>query len=196
MFRTADKCVFVSFHLEAFLIVQTPIGALGLSVTAGGKHLGSADFRAVSIPASPHLPPGMSVESVTAVVVWMHPRSPLHSVNLVLGWLQPVGAGSPESGQYLDAQSWQVGEHIVYVGTEDVEALFSRISGPELTEEDCLVVYRAHGLEVRLQCVPSGRETSLHFVVAVNSWPEPVECSAWFAVDIAHEELLSAAVET
>lgn len=137
----------------------------------------------------------MSVESVTAVVVRMHPRSPLDFVSVFLGWLQPVDAGSPESGQYLDAQSWQAGEHIVYIGTEDAEALSARISGLGLTEEDCPVVYHSQGLEIRLQRVPSGCETSLHFVVAVNSWPEPVECSAWFAVDIAHERLCSAAFE-
>jgi hypothetical protein len=32
---------------------------------------------------------------------------------------------------------------------------------------------------------------TLHFVVAINIYPEPVEDSAWFAVDVPHQRVLA-----
>jgi hypothetical protein len=45
------------------------------------------------------------------------------------------------------------------------------------------------GFEIVVPKAPAAKEISLHFIVAENSFPEPVEGSAWFAVDIEHVTL-------
>jgi hypothetical protein len=104
-------------------------------------------------------------------------------------WVVPQQApGNPQSGERLDAQSWEADSHVVCVGTEDFEALTFRLPNCGLRESSYPVSYHAQGIEV---CLPHVREVaSLHFAVAVNAWPEPVECSAWFAADIDHSRVL------
>jgi hypothetical protein len=40
-----------------------------------------------------------------------------------------------------------------------------------------------------LKRIPAGVRIGLHYIVAENSNPEPLECSAWYAVDILHDQL-------
>jgi hypothetical protein len=143
------------------------------------------------------LPKGMAVEQATAVVVKLSPKTRRRDVRLVSRWLgSPPGPGSPASGQWLDAQSWEADSSIVVIGTEDFEALAARLPRLCLKGDDHPVTYQPDGLEVALPNVPAGQLTSLHFIVAVNALPEPVECSAWFAVDVPHGQLLAAASES
>ena len=39
--------------------------------------------------------------------------------------------------------------------------------------------------------VEAGRALTLHFIVAENPCPEPVEWSSWFAVDLDHTAVLA-----
>jgi len=53
------------------------------------------------------------------------------------------------------------------------------------------VHYLPTGFDVFLPRVPAAAGTTLHFVVVINTYPEPVEDSAWFAVDVPHQRLLA-----
>jgi len=179
------------------MILQTPIGEIEFAVTHGADELVSeSEATFTLVPLKPVLPKGMAVEQASAILVELHPEADRRAVNVAFRWLgSPPGSGSPESGECLDAQSWEANGFIVVVGTEDFEALASRLPGLGFREDAYPVNYRPDGMEIRLPIVPADQLTSVHFVVAVNSIPEPIECSAWFAVDVAHSRLLAAISE-
>lgn len=181
------------------MFLQTPIGQIEFYVVLGaGERIAGSEFTFIVVPIHPVLPAGMTVIQVKGILIKLSPRVTHRYVRVGFKWLKPWSIlGSPESGEGLEAQSWEARGSLVVVGTEDYEALASRLPELALTEEDrCLVTYHPDGMEVVLPSVPADFVTSLHFVVAVNSFPEPVECSAWYAVDVPHNQLLAAASES
>jgi hypothetical protein len=176
------------------MILETPLGRLEFGARAVGRQLTHADVSFRLVEVHEELPPGMAVESLSAVLVQLRPRSRLRDVRVTCRWLRrPPVSGTPESGERLEAQSWKAAGFVVMVGTEDFEALASRHPSCRITEVDNPVRYHADGIEVRLPVVPAMLLTSLHFAVAVNPLPEPAECSSWYAVDIQHGKLLKTA---
>lgn len=137
----------------------------------------------------PKLPPGMSVRRLRAVLLRACSRTGFERLDYSCRLMTGI-TGDPESGECLEAQSWETDHDLVMIGTEDGEALLSRMpwlstSGDPLA----FVQYREDGLNVPLRRIPAGVAIGLHYVVAENGSPEPVECSAWYAVDIAHGKL-------
>ena len=45
-------------------------------------------------------------------------------------------------------------------------------------------------ITIEIEDLKENKELSLHFIIAWNSLPEPVECSCWYAVDVPHEKIL------
>jgi len=134
------------------------------------------------------LPAGMFVLGCRAVVLRV--TTQVDVAGLRWSCESPPGvAGSPCSGEGLDAQEWEAGNRLVVVGTEDEDALASRLGLPLREPYRGWVRYSPSKLEVRLPRVPASGAFGLHFIVAENTSPEPVESSAWFAVDIPHEQL-------
>ena len=137
------------------------------------------------------LPAGMSVLGCRAVVLRV--TSQVDVVGLRWSCESPPGvSGSPCSGEGLDAQEWDADSRLVVVGTEDEDALASRFGLPRQEPYRDWVRYSPSKLEVRIPCVPASGTFGLHFIVAENMLPEPVDASAWFAVDIPHEQLSAA----
>lgn len=137
------------------------------------------------------LPAGMSVLGCRAVVLRV--TSQVDVGGLRWSCESPPGvAGSPCSGEGLDAQEWEAGNRLVVVGTEDEGALATRLGLPLREPYRGWVQYSPSKLEVRLPPVPGLGTFGLHFIVAENTSPEPAESSAWFAVDIPHERLAAA----
>ncbi|WP_118138417.1 hypothetical protein [Oceanicella sp. SM1341] len=80
------------------------------------------------------------------------------------------------------------GEPVV-IGTEDSLALEARYPGMGFAETRVVeFAPRAMTLDLDHGRIPDG--ASFHFIVAGNPDPEPVDASAWFAVDQPHEALL------
>ncbi|MBK8286370.1 MAG: hypothetical protein IPK97_16670 [Ahniella sp.] len=175
-----------------FVIVQTPIGRIEFEAIASGAPLLEPEVRFLDRAFSPELPPGMKVEKVVAVIVLLKPASHLRNVSVRCRWLDQLQVvADPESGEHLDAQSWQTQGRIVTVGTEDFEALHASLPQCGFAERDYPVQYHPHGIEIHVPLGPSNYPTSFHFVVAINSWPESTECSAWYAVDVPHKAVLA-----
>lgn len=134
------------------------------------------------------LPAGMSVLRCRAVVLQVTSR-----VNIIgLSWSceSPPGvAGSPCSGEALDAQEWEANGRLVVADTEDAEALTGRLPFLRLDAGTSLVQYSPQKLEIRIPPIPAPAAFGLHFILAENTSPEPVDSSAWFAVDIPHKHL-------
>ena len=134
------------------------------------------------------LPPGMSVLSCRAVFLRVTTRVEIG----VLRWScqSPMNvAGSPCTGECLDAQEWEAGGRLVVVGTEDAGALASRLSFLQLDPQSSVVPFTPQTLEMKIPRIPAFSTFGLHFVVAENTSPEPVDASAWFVVDIPHKNL-------
>ena len=100
-----------------------------------------------------------------------------------------VAKGSPCTGQGLEAQEWESRTHLLVIGTEDAEALNGRLPYPGLGDFDAIVQYEIKSMEIQLASIPPHREIKLHFIIAENPYPEPTECSAWYAADIPHRAL-------
>jgi hypothetical protein len=86
---------------------------------------------------------------------------------------------------------WRTRHDLVLIGTEDGEALADRM--PELQLKGdllALVEHRRDGFKISLSNVPAEVTVGLHYIVAENENPEPVESSGWYAVDLPHNQLL------
>lgn len=178
------------------MLIRTPIGALAFSVSASGRQLRPDEVRFRYVQLEPHLPPGMAVDSVEAILVALEPHSALQAVNISCKWVHAPGSWQDrQSGECLDAQSWVVGNNLVEIGTEDFERLAGRLKKHGLRNEPYPISYCDDGFEILLPQVPANQLTSVHFIVASNHYPEPVECSAWYAVDVPHERIRAVAGE-
>ena len=135
------------------------------------------------------LPPEMSVQRCRAVMLRVSTR--VDVATLTWSCESPRGvAGGPNTGQYLDAQAWEANGRLVMVGTEDEEALALRLGFLQLNPDMATVAhYSPHKLEMRIARIPAATTFGLHFILAENPSPEPVEMSAWFAVNIPHIRL-------
>ena len=175
------------------MLVETPIGNLSFSAKADGHPLdaSASAFRVGEV--QPRLPTGMSVTQSVAVLLSVQPQELLRNVQVTATWeTELIGEGSPTSGERLDAQEWHWGGWTVVLGTEDFEALTARLPACDFREDNYPVSYNPTGLLITVPVVPAGSIATLHFIVAVNAFPEPVECSAWFAADVTHDHVLQA----
>jgi hypothetical protein len=149
-----------------------------------------ADIEFRIFDLEPNLPPGMSVRRVRAVLLQAYSKTGFEGLEYSCRFETNI-EGGPESGERLDAISWGGKHDIVVVGTEDGEAISDRMPWLEFHGDPlALVQYRKDGLTVPLKQIPAGVRIGLHYVVAENSNPEPLECAAWYAVDIRHTQLL------
>ncbi len=164
---------------EIHFSVGTPQGAIGLR---------EADLRVVEF--RPNLLSGMYVRRARAVVLSARLQAGFDALDFGYRFVSEVIPG-PDSGQTVDALAWEGRHDIVLVGTETGEALYYRMPWIEAREETVgLVEYSSDGLNIPLRRVPAGARIGLHYVVAENDNPEPAECSAWFAVDTPHGEIV------
>ena len=163
--------------------IGTPLGNIQVRTT------GAAHVVMDIIKPDIQLPAGMSVDSVVAVLIQISALESLSNVRCECSWDRSPTTGDPETGECLDAQSWDCGGHRVTIGTEDLEALTRRLPNLGITESPYPIVYSDSGLTIVIQTVPRDTEFALHFVIAWRSLPDPAECATWFAVDIPHSKL-------
>ena len=170
------------------LNVSTQIGQIQATalVRAADLSRNQISFRATEL--EPNLPPGMSITKCTLVLLVVEGLIELKEVSLGLTF-DTKAIGAPCTGQYLDAQEWSENGKLVVIGTEDGEALSYRF--PQIGLEDKVVVELSErSMTLKLDDLGQRYLPSFHFIIAENDDPEPVEASAWFAVDQAHEFLL------
>jgi hypothetical protein len=191
------------------LQIDTPLGSIGFSAFAGGtpiSELSPRIARCKVVRSLPELtlPNGMSVAGCAAVLLQCEAALAIPSLLFESKWDDCAATvWQPESGEYLAAQSWTNGRSLVMVGTEDEESLQERATrGSHMPRsmagqlgDPSVVSYGSDGFVVCLPPVPERSRIGLHYVVAWNPDPEPVEASAWYAVDIPHAKIVEAASE-
>ncbi|MEM7173354.1 MAG: hypothetical protein AAF530_24535 [Pseudomonadota bacterium] len=168
-----------------------------------GTTLGSFRFQASVRPHGPNppevliterqptneLPKGMTIENCRAVVLEVIGPTGIDLLRFQCLLGNSDVAGSPCTGQGLVAQEWHNEGNLVVVGTEDEEFLGAR--QPFLSCRDpSIVSSQENTITIELKDISVPSRLSLHFVLAENPYPEPVDASAWFAVDCPHKLLL------
>lgn len=141
---------------------------------------------------APHrmLPSGLSVDSTLGLVVSLRSGMPTRDFLFALRIDAISTNGSPESGECLDAQSWDLDGGIMMLGTEDGESLQSRMDWSSFSiESGCPLSYLSDGFELSVNYIPPHVELDFHFVLAysrVNLGDD----ATWFAVDVPHATML------
>ena len=168
--------------------ISTGIGQIGATASISVADLSRIQFSFRAINFAPQLPPGMSVKKCTLLLLVVEGSVEIEAVNLDLAF-HTKAVGAPCTGQHLDAQEWSENGKLVVIGTEDGEALSCRF--PNMGLKDKVVVELSEqSMALRLGELGKRKQPSFHFIIAENDDPEPVEASAWFAVDQNHESLL------
>jgi hypothetical protein len=97
----------------------------------------------------------------------------------------------------LDAQTWEIGDVKLSLGTEDGEYLAARAHRGELVpprlapELDASTVqYLADGLRVPFSSLQAGEIVQVHFILAWATDDDPYRVDTWFAVDQHPAEIL------
>lgn len=176
--------------MEHTRTLYTTLGQLHFTARTETISGQEADIEFRIFDLEPDLPPGMSVRRVRAVLLLAFSKTGFEGLEYSCR-LETEIEGGPESGERLDAISWEGKHDLVVVGTEDGEAISDRMPWLEFNGDPlAFVQYQKDGLTVPFKQVPAGVRIGLHYVVAENSNPEPLECSAWYAVDIRHAKLL------
>jgi len=169
--------------------METPIGILSFGIEADA---GDVDALHISIsPVDRELPWGMSVEGCAAVLLEGLPSTALENLVFYCQWDDLKVPGQGNSGEGLEAWEWESDGKLVMIGTEDSERLNSRLNPQQaFTPENYSVAMNDNKISVHVEKQASNQALSLHFLVAWNPAPEPLECSCWYAVDMAHKEVV------
>jgi len=165
--------------------IETPLGRLKFCVDfVGGK---IENLMLSQGPLENALPQGMSVSACFAVLLQFSVTENAAGFNFHCDWEDFDGQGYGCTGEALDAWEWEHQNHLVVVGTEDADWLNARIPLAPFTPDEYPITMEENRMVVRLEKLPEGRSYSLHFIVAWNPYPEPHECSCWYAVDVPHK---------
>ena len=166
--------------------IETPLGNLKFSYTAEGKQYEKTDgdFSLLFESYVPQLPSGMSVQNCVAVLLYINSSKDINGISLKCEWVTEKELEfGPETGEGLEAQVWEDGDHIVMIGTEDVEwASASFPKGVIFPKNLIFTEYSSSGLVQNIESVFTKTRFYLHFIIAWNSLPEPEDCSCWTAV--------------
>lgn len=169
-------------------IVDTPLGKLVIRT----EGLEGVEHRIELLEPQVELPPRMSVDGIAAAILSVDAGAFAQGFCFRCTWERSPTSGDPESGECLDAQSWDRDGHRVSIGTEDFDALCHRLPQFGFTESCYPVSYADDGLTIHVPAIPDLASISLHFIIAWRSLPDPRDCSTWFAVDIPHAKLTTA----
>jgi len=166
--------------------IDTPLGEVEFIVSSGN---GDLSYSLSTGSLYPVLPDGMAISECHGVLLNVSAVEDIEALLFESKLLQKLYLEySPESGEGLDAQSWQNENNILMIGTEDQEYLSSRLS-LNFSPDNYSIKYDADGLIIQLPRLKKGNIASFHFVVAWNQLPEPQDCSCWYAVDYNHSLL-------
>lgn len=175
-------------EIRQTFILPTQLGSLSFQALVTGASLVDDDISLKGIAFAPKLPAGMTFSACTAVLLQVRPGKDIQSLRLHAE-LATRTVASACTGEYLDAQEWRDGESLVIIGTEDSQALDIRYPGVGFANI-LSVDFGPQSMTLMIDRLSLSPAASFHFIVAENPHPEPVESSAWFAVDQPHEDLL------
>jgi hypothetical protein len=142
---------------------------------------------------TPNLPVGMAIDLVAAYRISFAVPFPVHHFSFDFTRSRCDTKGDANSGECLDAQSWEIGDGLLMFGTEDGDALHARMPWLKMAGSDYPIEYLRGGFRIVIPYVAPNTPVGFHFVLAYNR-VDTCSCSEWFAVDVPHRKLLEFAV--
>ena len=132
----------------------------------------------------------LAVEVVNAYIIDFVSNAPIQNFNFDVVFHGCATKGCAESGEHLDAQSWELPIGFLMIGTEDGDVLNERMPWIETTPRDqhYPVEYLDNGFRLSLPYVPPSTLVEFHFVLAYNT-VESDNVAEWIAVGIPHRRL-------
>ncbi len=142
----------------------------------------------------PVLPSGMAVDLVAAYRIALKLSEPVHSFSFDITIPACQAPGDTNSGEGLDAQSWDLDEARLMLGTEDGDALRRRMPWLPSDEQSYPIDYLSNGFRISIPYIAPNNNVGFHFVLAYNQ-VDRGDDSEWFAVDVPHEKLCEFPIE-
>jgi hypothetical protein len=170
-------------------LISLPFAHFVVNASWSGGGSECDPFQLTRSAVRPTLPPGMSVDAAFALRGTVFSTKPIHQFRFALQFSSIVPAGSPESGECLDAQSFVLSDSRVMIGTEDGKSIAARHGWFRCTKKSYPIGYLPNGFELSVDYIPPGSTLDFHFIIAYNAIACD-ECSKWFAVDVPHTNLL------
>lgn len=170
-------------------LISLPFADFVVNASWSGGGSDSDPFQLTRSAVTPALPPGMSVDTAFALRGTVFSTEPIHQFRFALQFASIVPAGSPESGECLDAQSFVLSDSLVMIGTEDGEAIAARHGWFRLNQKSYPIGYLPNGFELSVDYIPARSTLDFHFIIVYNAIARD-DCSEWFAVDVPHTNLL------
>lgn len=172
-----------------FATVHFPFAEFNVCASWSGDDNDVHLFQLTQATLIPTLPSGMSVDIAAALVGQVSSIQAIHHFRFALQFATSVPTGLPESGESLDAQSFDIGGSRVMIGTEDGAAIASRLQWFPLSDANYPVRYLNNGFELAFECIPPNTILDFHFIIAYNARASE-NSSEWFAVDVRHTSVL------
>lgn len=135
------------------------------------------------------LPPGMTVDATACVDVSVRADKNVRDFAFDFRFLDVAGKGSRESGECLDAQSFDHNAGTLMLGTEDGESLSERYKWFDLRYDvNYPISYLDDGFRVSFAHIPTKAVLDFHFIVAYARIDRG-DSATWFAVDVPQREV-------
>ncbi|MDW2879738.1 MULTISPECIES: hypothetical protein [Bacillaceae] len=204
-------------------IIQTPAGAIAFDLRINGQvpsrchskpscyrlengelllRYSHKDYIAELLLCEPdtRIPSHMKIEKAAAAVWRLRACHNLRDC-IFQAEMEPIGsAGWPDSGERLEAMTWEYGEWKLTLGTEDGAALVQRSRIKDMMPDSFyaedeisqiqIVRYLPNAIAVPIPEIRKGELCQVHFVAAWSRPKEDGDASAWFAVDRTGGEIL------
>lgn len=178
------------------VIIETPLGQLMCSVINRDGSLVS-DGVTINVASCNGVPRRIDAGAydVKAALLSLSPSRDLEHISFSCSWIKPPDSpGEPDSGEWVDAQYWEIGDSVLLIATDDFDIVSDRLPQCGFQESPYPVLYLPTALEVQIPRAPAGRASTFHFVVATGPGSNADEVfSAWSAADLRHHELLELA---
>ncbi|QDV52758.1 hypothetical protein [Gimesia fumaroli] len=170
-----------------YLTINTPLGEVNFFVFGVTP---AVTIHLDSVPLSPALPPGMSVQGCLGILLRVGCHEAIEDLIFECRLLERNYSDHYyEGGEHLYAHTWGNEHSVLMIGTEDEECLNARL--PENQQYDFEPLESSEkGVSLSLPRLEKGSESSFHFISAWNNLPVPEDIACCYAVDFKHTELL------
>jgi hypothetical protein len=142
------------------------------------------------------LPEHMDVEKVFGIVWRIKPLTENIRCRFITKIKIEKFNGGPDSGEDLDAITWDVDQYRATLGTQDNIAIVRRSINNDLMPNGIydyeFINYLKNGLQVNIPNLIKNDITQVHFVVVWNKRKDEDDVSTWFAADMSSKDILSA----
>jgi hypothetical protein len=147
------------------------------------------------------IPSHMKIEKAAAAVWRLRARHDLRDC-VFQAEMGPKGSdGWPNSGERLEAMTWEYGKWILTMGTEDGTVLVHRariqdmmpdhFNAEDEISQHQIVQYLPNGIAVPIPEIRKGELCQVHFMAAWNRPGEKGDAAAWFAAGTDSRSILS-----